>query len=826
MKTWWIAIFLLVVVMATPTPADVLGPKSPPCMFVENRGQWDASTKFLACGGAVTARIERNALALDLPRGAGATPDRVNLRFVFEGAAPGATVVGEDPSRAVTNFLVGSDPARWRRGVPSYHRVICRDLYAGVDVQVREHAGRLKYDVLVEPGADLAAVVIRCEGATALGLAADGALEVETAAGTLRQALPVTWQELPSGGRMTVACRYQLLGGERYGFAVPDRDPELPLVIDPQIVVPGLEWSTFFGTAGVDAAWAVAVGSGGQVIAAGFTDSAVFPTTAGAYDAAFNGGTWDAWVACFDPAQSGDAQLLWCTYLGGGGDDFVFDVARDPADGSVLVAGLTSSSNFPTPNGYDQSYNGSGTYPDDGFVARLSPDGSELVCATYLGATEEDWAVNVDPGAAAGVTVSGYTNSASFPTTPEAYDPTHNGNYDVFVTRFDPSLSSLVFSTFLGGSGVEVIANAFPTYPDIAIGGLAVSASGAATVCGLTRSTDFPDTPDAYQTELRGTQDAFVARLSPEGSALEFATYFGGSSGDGSADLAIRPSGEIAISGWTTSEDLPTTAGAYDRSFNGPVSFIDGFVACFDPAGSQLRYSTFLGGIEDDQLFAIACDALGDVVVSGCTGVGFPVTADAYDPTYNGGGDVCLARLRPFGSGAADLKYGTYLGGSARDVAWGLAVPEAGFLLDPAVLGGSTRSADFPTTPDPFDSGHNGSVDGWVGVLGAVGPADARELPLVGPAPASLRLGAPYPNPSAGAIEFAIDLSTRARVRVGIYDLSGRLVTELLDREVSPGTHVLSWEPERLRGLVPPGTYFVRLAASGRTESRRVVIGL
>lgn len=455
----------------------------------------------------------------------------------------------------------------------------------------------------------------------------------------------------------------------------------------------------------------------------------------------------------------------------------------------------------------------------------MSYDGSDLISATYLGGPQQDWAVNVDLAAASGVTVSGFTNSPVFPTTPQAYDPFHNGDYDVFVTRLDPSLGGLVFSTFLGGSGAEASAADFPTYADRALGGLAVTASGATLVGGLTRSIDFPATPGAYQTERRGYQDAFVARLSPGGDALESATYFGGSSGDGVMDLAIQPSEEIVMSGSTFSTDLPTTSGAFDQSFHGSSGYIDGFVARFDPMVSQLRYSTYLGGTEDDQLFAVAFDELGDVIVSGCAGVGFPFTSDAYDSTYNGNADAVLVRLRPLGNGAADLKYGTFLGGNGRDSAWGLAVPATESILDPVVLGGSTRSPDFPTTPGAVDSTHNGGVDAWMALLVSVGASDVAEPPVAGPTLAGLRLGPPHPNPSQGAIAFAIDLPSRAFVRVGIYDASGRLVMELLDREVASGPHVLSWEPRDLRQKVSPGTYFIRLEAGGETDSRKVVIG-
>ncbi len=824
MRLYSVLAVLGMAAMAALTPAAVFGMERPPCPFLENVGQWDVGTKFVAAWGGGTARIERNALALDLPRGPDDSAGRVGLRFSFEGSSPGAVVVGEGRSSAATNLLIGKDPSRWYRGVPSYHRVAYRNLYPGVDVRVRNDAGGLKYDVRVAPGAELAAVTISCSGVTALRLAADGSLEMETAEGMLLQPVPATWQELPYGGRMAAVCRYRILEGARYGFEVPDRDVGLPLVIDPSFEL--LHWSTFLGTAGTDGALTTAFGSDGQVIAAGITDSGAFPVTPAAYDTTSNGG-WDAWVACFDPTLSGSEQLIWCTYLGGGGDDFPFDVAFDATDGSILVVGSTTSSNFPTPNGYDQSYGGGS---GDGFAARLSQDGSNLICATYLGSPGTDWAVKVD-ASGSGVTLSGYTNSSSFPTTPEAYDPSHNGGYDVFITRLNPPLSDLVFSTFLGGGSDEVVPNSFPAYPDRSIGGLAVSAVGASIVSGRTQSIDFPVTPGAYQTGLAGLSDAFVAQISSDGSALEFSTYYGGSGKDGGWNLAIRPSGEIAVCGYTPSGDLPITPGAFDTSFNGGTGFIDGFIACFDPAGSQqeqLRYATYLGGSADDQLAAIASDALGDLIVGGCAGQDFPVTEDAYDPTYNGGnGDAFMVRLRPTGMGAYDLIYGTFLGGSDRDMAWSLALPAVASVDAPVVLAGSTRSTDFPTTPEAFCVVHNGpgGADGWVALLGSVGPADVEPPPVLGGAADSPRLGPPHPNPADGPFTFTFELPVSARVRVDIYDAAGRVVADLLDRELASGRHELTWDPETLRRHLAPGAYFIRLDAAGRVESQKLVIG-
>ena len=601
---------------------------------------------------------------------------------------------------------------------------------------------------------------------------------------------------------------------------MPGRDPALPLVIDPDLEWVGLEWSTFFGTSALEAATGIAVERDGDVIVAGLTQGLDFPTTPGAYDTTYSGGVRDGWIACFDPWESGVEQLVWCTYLGGQLEDRIADLELDRGNGTVLVIGRTNSTDFPTtPNAYDPSHNGD----FDAFVSRLSADGSTLLYSTFLGGAAADYAVNVDPSAASGITVSGYTASSGFPTTPGAYDRTWNGGYDAFIARLDPSLTSLGFSTFLGGSSDEV---SFELWLK---NGLTVSASGAVTVGGTTASPDFP-VLNAYQAQRRGAQDAFLARLSPGGDALEFSTYFGSTAVDAGSDVAIGRAGDIVLVGCTFGGDLPTTPGAFDTSFNNAAGIDDGFVACFDfnPGNPLLlRYSTFLGGSDYDSPVAAVVDAVGDVLVVGLTTSNdFPTTPDAYDLTYGGVQDAILVRLRPLGDGSNDLVYGTFLGGRDVDIAQAVAVPPGGSIMDAAALAGGTYSDDFPATPGAFDGQHNGpgSWDAFAACLASIGPLAVEEPPVVATTPASPRLGAPHPNPSQGPVAFAIDLPARARVRVNVYDVSGRLVAELLDREVASGRHELSWEPAVLRRQVSPGTYFIRLVASRREESQKVVI--
>jgi hypothetical protein len=218
---------------------------------------------------------------------------------------------------------------------------------------------------------------------------------------------------------------------------------------------------------------------------------------------------------------------------------------------------------------------------------------------------------------------------------------------------------------------------------------------------------------------------------------------------------------------------------------------------------------------------AVAADVLGDLIVTGWGGSqDFPTTPDAYDPTYNGGAtDAALARVRPDGNGADDLVYCTFLGGIGDDYGLALALGE----WFEVTLAGSAGTM-FPTTSGAFDETHNGGLwDVFGARLGSIGTTAIQDPPTA-LLPQWLRLGAPYPNPCNGPVSFAIEVTEQASVRVGVYDVSGRLVVRLMDRHLDTGSYDISWEPQAVTGGVPPGTYFLRLDAAGVRESRKIVL--
>ena len=384
-------------------------------------------------------------------------------------------------------------------------------------------------------------------------------------------------------------------------------------------------------------------------------------------------------VAPYDAARPLiiDPVLFYSTYLGGTGDDFGFSIAVD-GSGNAYVTGGTGSANFPTTLGAFQTAYGGGV--QDVFVTKLNPTGSGLVYSTYLGGSGGDGANGIAVDASGVAYVTGNTSSTDFPTTLGAFQTTFAGGFgDVFVTKLNAAGSALVYSTYLGGSG------------DDSGYGIAVDVAGDAYVTGPTTSTDFPMTLGAFQTAFGGgSYDAFVTKVNPSGSGVVYSTYIGGSDADIANGIAVDASGDAYATGLTYSTNFPTTVGSFQPAFGG--GSLDGFLTKLDPTGSALVYSTYLGGSGLDAGEGIAVDAAGNAYVVGNTdSTNFPTTSGAFQLTFGGGvQDVFVTKLNPTGSA---LFYSTYLGGSAFDESFGIALDAVGN----AYVTGDTDSTNFPT---------------------------------------------------------------------------------------------------------------------------------
>jgi uncharacterized protein (TIGR03437 family) len=636
--------------------------------------------------------------------------------------------VNDGPVESRINSFVGKDANSWRTGMPAYSSVRYPNVSSGVDLSFygsegeNGPEGELEFDFRVSPGASLAGTRFEVQASGPLHLESDG-----LHAGDLLLKQPVAYQVGHSGIRVPIACRY-LLKRNTVTFDVASYDHRLPLVIDPV-----LTYSTFLGGEENEGIRAIAADLQGNIYVAGATSSGNLPTSASSFQPAFAGGltasiqAGDAFVAKFNGANG---SLMWLTYLGGSGNEFAAGLAVDPA-GNVYVTGMTNSTNFPTTAGAIQSvYHGGGgnftAQAGDAFVAKLDTDGSKLIYSTYLGGKMDDEGLAIAVDATGNAYVTGATLSSDFPATAGALQtkyggtggqPTFGGggfpvqsyvaSGDAFVAKLNPTGTSLIYCTYLGGS------------LDDGVSSIAVDASGNAYIGGATVSSNFPTTAGAFQTRYKGlnlnqpignTGDAFVAKLNAAGSALIYSTLLGGSGDDAIMGLVIDGNGNAYVSGFTSSTDFPVTSAAYQKNFKGPAAILpvagglgrafvvgDAFAAKINPQGSALLYATLLGGTDDDSANGIAIDSEGNAYIAGNTNSNdFPVTSAAIQGKFGGSGgkvqplgDAFLVKLDPAG---ATLTYSTFLGGSSDDGAGGIVIDPSGNVW----IAGATVSGNFP----------------------------------------------------------------------------------------------------------------------------------
>jgi hypothetical protein len=666
------------------------------------------SDRFVARQGG--ARIE---IACDGLTVSWSGRDAVALRFA--GASAAARPVASEPQRGQVNYLIGRDASRWRRGLPLHGRVTCAGLHPGLDLAVHGREGRVEFDVIAAPGADLAAFELAAPGAT---LEPDGDLALRAGERRIVVRAPVAYQDL-AGERRAVESRFAPRGDGRFGFAVGAHDPETELVVDPV-----LELSTYAGGNRLDTARAVTVDVDGSVLVVGTSESNGFPTTDGAFQEEYGGsnGDFDRGDAFVMKLAPGGTALVWATYLGGNEPDAAEDVAVGP-DGDVFVVGGTWSHDFPVQSAL-QPERGKNTF--DAFAARLGPDGDMLVYSTYLGGRDEDFANGVAVGPGNQATVVGYTFSKDFHVTPGALQPEREGSQDAFVTRLAPGGNALVWSTYLGEKDADI-------GEDVALG-----ADGAAVVAGLTQSKKFPTTPGAFQEEYQEDGDAFVSRLAPDGASLVWSTFFGGDSSpifavDAADSLALDAFESVYVAGVTLSRDLPLSPDAFDDHCDDDCADTDAFAAKFSADGCSLLYGTYLGGADDDAARALSVDPRGHAHVTGFTESGsFPTTPDAHQTNKRSGPDAFVTELA---AGGDALVYSTFFGTGGGDGGNGVAAAGA---LRTHVVGSAAGGLDI--VGPAFQPGYEGNTDGFVAVFGgtpAALPALLASLALPGPVAAA-----------------------------------------------------------------------------------------
>lgn len=647
--------------------------------FERNQGQFAAPVRFVARSTSYAVGIARTEVLVLLGRGSGAepaaSPELVRMRFL--GAEAMGALDGEQRLSTKTHYFHGNDPERWHADVPNFGAVRAADLYPGIDLLYHPDGPNIEQDFLIEPGADPSRIAIAfgAGDGSALIPRLDPGGDAVLPAGDLELRLrkPVAYQTI-DGSRRDVDVVYTLRDGA-LAFRLGAYDPRATLVIDPV-----LQHSSYLGGSGNDRGYDLAVDAAGNLVIAGSTASANFPT-ASPLDSTL-GGSSDAFIAKLDSSGS---NLLFATFFGGSGSDEARGLTLDSA-GNIYVTGNTSSTNLPTVSAFRTTSAGG----QDGFVVKLNPTGSSVVYSTYLGGSGTDVAEDIAVDAAGNATIAGQTVSTNFPTM-NPIQPAFGGSSslgDAFVTKLAAAGNALVYSTYLGGSS-----------DDLAFA-VALDAGGSAYVTGWTRSSNFP-TASPLQPGYAGGDDVFVAKLNPSGTSLAYSTYLGGSAADVALDIAVDSSGNVHLAGWTRSSNFPTVNAA-DNSYNGGQ---DGFAVKINASGTAIVYSTYLGGSGDDLGISIDVNAAGEAFVGGNTkSSNFPLVSPTQG-SYAGGnlyGDAFLVRLSAAGS---TILFSTYYGGSGDENCRQVRVDGGSVLLI-----GFTGSTNLPTV-NPIQPANGGADD-------------------------------------------------------------------------------------------------------------------
>ncbi len=563
-------------------------------------------------------------------------------------------VLGHDKKEYYYNYFRGNDASKWAGNVPIFEHVHYDNLYEKIDLLAYSQNERFKYDFIIKKGGNPADIQMEYEGMDRISIK-HGHLLIKTSVGTTRESKPYAYQTI-NGKNKIIRCNYKLKN-DIVSFHFPDGyDPNYELVIDPEVVAATLSGTfnseNFGHTATFD--------NEGNIYAGGISFGPGYPTTTGAFQQSFAGGTSliiDMAVSKYNPDGS---NLIYATYIGGSGDDSPHSMIVD-FNNQLCILGTTVSNNFPVlANSYQTSKGGQ----EDIVVVKLNAAGSALVGSTYIGGSDTDGInqsiLDVSYGeenrgeivldGQGNIYIATVSSSSNFPTTQNSFQENKSNGQDGVVFKMNSDLSTLFWSTFLGGTGNDTA------------GGLKVDDLGNLIVVGTAGGSSFPMTSGGYQATWPGGQEsAYIATISTNGQEMIRGTYWGTSNGnDHGYFVDIDEDNNIHILGTTTGTGLLHTPGVYSNNQNSPQ-----FLVAFNTQLDEVVYATTIGlgnynGSEYDFVpIAFMVDKCNNIYFSGYyANPGLPLTFDAISTVGN---TFYLGVLEP---DASALSFGTYYGKS------------------------------------------------------------------------------------------------------------------------------------------------------------------
>ncbi len=696
-----------------------------PLSFEENKWQTDSRVRFLSRGSGYALFLTPEEAVLKLRKSEGnaleknkgklggkPVPDKLKadrktieavIRMRLKGANASPSLKGEDKLPGVSNYFQGNDSSKWRKGVSNFARVRYREVYPGIDLVFYGNQRRLEYDFILKPGTDPCSIRIAFQGADRMKLDEKGNLILQTKNGDIIQKAPSFYQE-KSGKKIHIDGQYHFFKNGDVGFQVASWDQKRDLVIDPVIV-----YSTYLGGSDYDSACEIAVDSRGNAYIAGRTGSTDFPT----YNALNHEieGNNDVFIIKLNPDGT---QILYSTYLGGRNDDSCYGLTVDES-GNAFVTGSTESMDFPSINAVYPNKTGD----SDAFILKLNSVGDQIIFSTYLGGGAWDCGYGIAVDRYGNAYVTGATTSFynagiyNFPEINPIYTGL-SGSVFTFIFKLSADGTQAIYSTGLGGSEHDY---GF---------GIAVDESENVYVTGLTWSSDFP-TENAIYPDSLGSPDAFIFKLNGDGDDVVYSTYLSGSMHDVGWGIATDSLGNAYVTGYTGSSDFPTVNAIYPYRRGDD----DAFIFKLNADGSQVFFSTFIGGMADDWAEAITVDVSENIYITGQTlSINFPTVDALYEfsyPNNQGGSDPFIFKLSADGNQAL---FSTYLRGSGSDCGEDIAVDDSGNIY----VAGFTYSSDFPTV-NPIYPNLWGQTDAFIVKISdspALNPVIAQ-TPMSGP---------------------------------------------------------------------------------------------
>ncbi len=770
--------------------------------FIENKGQWQDNITLMAEIKAGRLYVEQDKLTFLLMNATQLDElhhqrHHPNSQIGFTGIdchafeinfvnALTKQIKGNCPSSAYRNYFVDNDPKKWASFVPMYREVLYQNLYKGIDMRLyTQDDNAIKYDFIVAPNADAGQLELEYRGADKVQLKADGSLHIVTSVGTLIDQKPYAYQYI-NGKETQVPCVYALTGNTLKFHFPKGYQTNAELVIDPTIV-----FSSFTGSFADN--WGLTATFDGQrnLYAGGAVFGPGYPTTLGAFQISYSGGgsginfVTDIGISKF--SASGNT-LIYSTHIGGNsGSELPHSLIVDPANNQLLIYGSTSSTNYPAMSAsYDNSFNGGTSLTisniefnngSDIIITRLNATGSSLVASTFLGGSGND-GLNLSDNlrynygdeargeifldGSGNVFIASSTRSGNFPTTSGAFQPSYGGGtQDGVVVKLNPSLSTLLYSSFLGGSLADAAYS------------VKIDPSGVAYVCGGTVSTNFPTTPGVLHATYRGgIVDGYIAKINPTGTAILAATYLGTNTYDQSFFVDLDEDLNVYTVGQTTGNYPVFPSGIYSDPNSGQ------YIHKLNNNLSATIYSTVFGngnGGPNISPSAFLVDICDRVYVSGWGGqvnssvptsttTGLPVTSGAFQISTDGS-DFYFFVLK---EDASDIEYATYFGGSggflttaAEHVDGGTSRFDKEGVIYQAVCAGCGGTSAFPTTPGVWSNTNQSSNCNLGAVKFAFEPpyvlAVASAAPdYIGCAPLTVN----FQNSSYGATEYFWDFGT------------------------------------------------------------------